>query len=339
MDDLTADEKYKIIDEITSLTLGFMPALIVLTANRLNLFSKLSGKKLSAEALAVLLDTDPRATEMLCNALVAQGFLEKEKDTYKNSAKSEEFLVRGRPFYVGDNLRHQAHLLNRWSRLEEAVKTGKPIPRTETTEKQKRAHTRNFTMAMSNIAQLTASQVVEGLDLGGVNKMIDIGGGPATYAMEFVRKNPAIHATVFDLPEVVAITKELVQQFQMTDKVSTKAGDYFVDDFGTDYDLAFLSNVIHCIAFEDIVFLFKKVWKSLNSSGRIVVKDFFVNENRTGPVFATQFAINMLLNTERGNTYTFSEIKQALRESGFSWIHSFEVGQHSTVIVGEKKSS
>ncbi|MFQ5825432.1 MAG: methyltransferase [bacterium] len=331
------DDKNKIIHEITSLTLGYMPALIVLTANHLDLFSKLSGKKFTAKALAATLETDPRATELLGNALVAQGFLEKENDTFKNSPKSEEFLVKGRPFYVGDNLRHQAHLLERWSRLEEAVKTGKPIPRTESTEKQKKQHTFNFTMAMANIGQLAARQAVEGLDLRGVKKMIDIGGGPGTYAMEFIKKNPDIQAVVFDLPDVVAITKDLIQQFEMTGKVSTKAGDYFVDDFGEGYDLAFLSNIIHSNSIEDIVFLFKKVWNSLNVNGRIVVKDFFVNENRTGPAFATQFAINMLLSTEKGNTYSFAEIIQALDDSGFTWINSFEVGQHSSVIVGERK--
>jgi cyclopropane fatty-acyl-phospholipid synthase-like methyltransferase len=183
---------------------------------------------------------------------------------------------------------------------------------------------------------LTASQVVEGLDLRDVNKMIDIGGAAGTYALEFVRKNPQIHAVVFDLPDVVAITKDVIRQFDMTEKVSTKAGDYFVDDFGSGYDLAFVSNIIHMLSFDEIIKLFKKVRLCLNPNGRIVVKDFFVNENRTGPVFATQFALNMLLNTEEGNTYTLSEMQQAFKDSGFAWINSFDVGQHSTVIVGEK---
>ncbi|MFQ6114623.1 MAG: methyltransferase, partial [bacterium] len=294
MDNLTPEEKNQIIYEITSLTSGFMPAVIVLTANSLDLFTKLSGKTLSAKALAASLETEPRATELLCNALVSQEFLEKENDTYKNSPKSEEFLVKGRPFYVGDNLQHQAHLLERWSRLEEVVKTGKPIPKTDGTNKQKTEYTRNFTMAMANIGQLSARQVVEGLDLRAVKKMIDVGGGPGTYSMEFVRTSPRIRAVVFDLPEVVAITKEIIQQFEMADRIATKAGDYFVDEFGADYDLAFLSNIIHSNSMEDIIFLFKKVGKSLNPKGRIVVKDFFVNENRTGPIFATRFAINML---------------------------------------------
>ena len=333
---MESEEKYTIIHEITSLTSGFMPAQIVLTANRLDLFSKLSGKKLSTTDLADILRTDLRATTLLCNALTALGFLEKENEVYHNSPRSEEFLVTGRPFYVGDNLRHQAHLLECWSRLEEVVKTGKPIPRRQGTEEQKKQQTRDFTLAMANIGQLTASMVAEGLDLRPVKKIIDIGGGPGTYALEFVKKNTDLQAVVFDLPDVIPIAEERIRQFKVSGRVATKPGDYFVDDFGTGYDLAFLSNIIHSNSFEDIVFLFKKAWKSLNANGRIVVKDFFANEHRTGPVFVTQFAINMLLNTEQGNTYTFSEIKRAFDDSGFSWINSFEVGQHSTVIVGEK---
>lgn len=333
---MEAEEKYKTIHEITSLTAGFIPAQIVLTANRLQLFSKLSGKKLSAKELANILSTDARATAMLCNALTALGFLEKEREVYHNSPRSEEFLVQGRPFYVGDNLRHQAHLLERWIRLEQVVKTGTPIPRTQGTEKQKQQQTRDFILAMANIGQLTASKVAEGLDLRAVKKVIDIGGGPGTYAMEFVKKQPDLQAVIFDLPDVIPIAEERIRQFNMTRKVTTRPGDYFVDDFGSDYDLAFVSNIIHMLSFDEIIKLFNKAWLCLKQNGRIVVKDFFVNENRSGPVFATQFAINMLVNTEKGTTYTFSEIKQAFKDSGFAWINAFEVGQHSTVIVGER---
>lgn len=337
MQSLESNEKHKIIHEITSLTFGFMPAQIVLTANKLDLFTKLSGKSLSAQELAKTLEANTRAIEVLCNALTALGFLIKENNTYKNSPKSEEFLVKGHPFYIGDNLRHQAHLWHRWSRLEEVIKTGKPVPRTQGSVEQNKRQTREFTRAMANIGQLTARQVVEGLDLSGIKKIIDIGGGPGIYAMEFVKKNPDIQAVIFDLPEVIPFTEEFIRNFEWTDRLLAKAGDYYVDDFGSDYDLAFLSNIIHCISLKDVIFLFKKVWQPLQPKGRLVVKDFFVNENRTGPLFATQFAINMLLSTDQGNTYTFSEIKQAFVESGFTWIYSFKVGQHSTVIVGEKK--
>ncbi len=336
MDKLKTQNKFEAITEITSLTSSFMPAQIVLTANRLDLFSKLASKKLSAKDLASVLHTDVRATGYLCNALTALGFLEKESDQYRNSPKADEFLVKGRPYYVGDNLRHQAYLWERWSKLVEVVKTGKPIPKMQGSEPQNKQQIRDFILAMANIGQLSAQQVVDGLDLRGVKKIIDIGGGPGTYAIEFVRKNPHIQAVIFDLPDVIEIARENIQQNDMGKQVATKVGDLFVDDFGSGYDLALLSNIIHMISFEEVLFLLKKVRRSLNTKGRVVIKDFFVNEDRTGPVFVTRFAINMLVNTNKGNTYTFSEINRVFTEAGFEWVNSFEVGQNSSVIVGEK---
>ncbi|RMF60105.1 MAG: methyltransferase [Calditrichaeota bacterium] len=325
------------IHEITSLTSAFMPAQIVLTANRMDLFTRLDGKTLTAQQLAGALGTDPRATGLLCDALTALGFLEKETAGYRNSATSAEFLVRGRPYYVGDNLRHQANSWERWSKLEEAIRSGKALPKRTDSRAEEAKKTRDFALAMANIGQLTAAQVVEGLDLRRVSRMVDIGGGPGTYAMEFATQNPHLHVTLFDRPEVVAIAQERIRQAGLEERVATRPGDCFEDDLGSDYDLAFISNVLHIFGPEQIAVLLRKVRDALVSHGTLVVKDFFVNEDRTGPVFAAQFALHMLLNTESGTVYTRSELNAALEEAGFSWLSSFQVGQHSTVVVAEKE--
>ncbi|RMD87165.1 MAG: methyltransferase [Calditrichaeota bacterium] len=324
------------IDEITSLARGFMPAQILLTANRLDLFNLLSEKKLTARDLANKMGTNARATELLCNALVSLGFLEKKDGKFYNSEKSEQFLVRGKPYFVGDNLRHQSYLMERWLHLEEVIKTGQPLPRPQADDQKNKQQIRDFILAMANIGQLTARQVVEGLDLRGVQRIIDIGGGPATYAIEFVKKNPDIQAVVFDLPEVVPIAEERIRALNLQNNISTKVGNFHQDDLGVGYDLAFLSNIIHMLGFEEMIKLFKKIHKALNQNGKLVVKDFFVNEAGTAPSFAAQFAINMLINTEHGKSYSFTEMHQAFDQSDFSWIYSFSVGHHSTVIVAER---
>lgn len=329
-------EKQKVIHEITRLTSGFMPAQIVLTANRMDLFSKLSGSGLYAENLARTLRTDKKATELLCNALCALGFLKKENEVYKNSKSAEEFLVTGQPYYIGDSLKHQANLLEKWLHLGEVIKTGKAIPKEQENAEKIKEHSRQFSMAMANVGHLTAQQVVDGLDLRSVTRLIDIGGGAGIYATEFVKKNESIHATIFDKPEVISVADEIIRQSGMPHRISTISGDCFTDDLGSGYDLAFLSNIVHIYGLEEITILFKKIHKVLNPNGRIVVKDFFVNENRTGPPFATQFALNMLLSAERGNVYAFSEINHAFSETGFDLINSFDVGAHSKVIIGAK---
>lgn len=327
------NETHQAIDDITGLTAGFMPAQIVLTANRLDLFSHLAGKNMTAKTLAEKIQCDPRATGMLCNALTAYGFLEKAEDgTYKNAPKSQAHLVKGQPYYAGDSLRHQSQLWQRWSELEEVVRSGKPVPKEHTKE-----GTRQFTLAMANIGQLSASEVVEGLDLRGVKKMLDLGGGPGVYAEAFVRKNPDIQAVLFDVPDVIDVAKERLSQSEVSARIATRAGDGFEDDLGADYDLVFMSNFIHIFGLNEIVTLFKKVNETLTPGGRLVVKDFFMNDRRSGPVFAAQFALNMLINTDTGNTYTFAEMRDALQQSGLHWVNSFSVARNSTVIVAAKK--
>ncbi|NIR48305.1 methyltransferase domain-containing protein [candidate division KSB1 bacterium] len=220
--------------------------------------------------------------------------------------------------------------------MEKVIRSGQPLPRDTGSKDENEKQTREFTLAMANIGQLSAHQVVEGLDLRGVQSMLDLGGGPGTYAMEFAKKNGQMHLRLFDQPEVIAIAEQRIREAGFEERISTLAGDAFEDDIGSGYDLAFLSNFIHILSLEDIVKIFKKIGRTLNPEGRLVVKDFFANEVRTGPQFATQFALNMLLNTKSGNTHTFSEINQAFAEAGFRWLNSFEVGQHSTVIVAVK---
>lgn len=325
------------IDEITGVAAGFAPAQIILTANRLDLFTRLADGERSAQALAATLGTDPRATAMLCDALAAMELLIKKEDTYANSPKAARFLVRGQPYYIGDSLRHQAGLWARWGRLEEAVKTGAPVNRDEHQESSEQK-TREFTLAMANIGRLSAGQLVDGLDLHGVCTLIDVGGGPGIYAVECVRKQPDIRATVFDLPEVVSIAEEYIDTAALRDRVTTRAGDAMADDLGGPYDLALMSNFIHIFSLEQIHHIIKKVADALNPDGRLVVKDFFVNEARTGPRFAMQFAMNMLLHTEAGNTYSVSEIEEAFREAGLVWLYSYPVGRHSTVAVAGKRA-
>ncbi|MFQ5601920.1 MAG: methyltransferase [bacterium] len=330
------EEKIQTVREITTLTGGFMPAQIVLTANRLEVFTHLSGTKLTGQQLAERLNTDARATELLCNALTALGFLQKKGGLFWNSAKADEHLVQGQPFYCGDNLRHQANYWHRWSQLEEVIKTGEPLPKKVDSPEEEKQQAAEFTLAMANIGRLSAAQTAAGLDLRNVRKMIDIGGGPGTYALEFVKKNPDLQVVVFDRPPVAAVAEESIRKSTFQKNITYRAGDCFVDNLGSDYDLAFLSNFIHIYSLEEIVVLFRRIWPALKSSGKLVVKDFFVNDERTGPPFAAQFALHMLINTERGSVYSLSEMQTALKEAQFQCISHFEVGEHSTVIVAEK---
>jgi len=331
---LTEDHSRE-IQGLTSLSTAFMQAQVLLTANKLDLFTHLSGKPLRAEEIAQRLKTDARATRMLLNALVALGLLTKRDELYRNAAHSEEFLTRGRPYYIGDLLRHHLTLYRRWSHLLEVMQSGHPVE-SRSTGARSEEETRDFILGMANNARLPAQKLALALDLRGEHRLLDVGGGPGTYAIAFAQRNPRLTAVVFDLPNVLEITQEQIAMAGLTDRVTARAGNYLQEDFGQGFSLVLLSNIIHSLGPEEIRLVFQKAFQCLRSNGKILVKDFLANEERTGPLHSMLFAINMLVATEKGDTYTYREVSSWLEEAGFQVISAMELARSSHVVIGEK---
>jgi predicted O-methyltransferase YrrM len=190
---------------------------------------------------------------------------------------------------------------------------------------------------MNYRAVMVAEKLVSRLDLAGVKQVLDVGGGSGAYAIAFVKGHPDIVATVFDLPGVIRLTKQYIAESGMTDRISTVSGDYHEDDLGTGFDLVFLSAIIHSNSPDRNRALIEKGAKALNPGGRIIIQDFIVNEDRTGPLFGVLFALNMIVGTEAGDTYTESEVKTWLMQAGVTDITSMTGFGPTTLIMGRKK--
>src|SRR5574340_504340 len=208
---------------------GFRASRVVLTANNLRLFEHV-GTGTSASVLAAALRTDPRATEILLDALAALGLLGKRKATYKLTPLSKQYLLPESPVYQGDMLRHADSLWKSWSGLDEVVRTGQP---NRTGER----HHEVFIRAMHNNALPRARKVVSALDLRGVKRALDLGGGPGTYSIALARKG--IEVTLFDLPNTLYIARGIAQAAGVK-KISFLGGDFHFDDIGGPYDLVLL---------------------------------------------------------------------------------------------------
>ncbi len=182
-------------------TASFFPSRIILTANNYRLFDMLEGRGRTAGALAKAASADTRGMELLLNSLVAIGLLEKEEGKYRNASVASRYLVKGKPDYQGDILRHYDILWDNWSCLDLAVKTGRP--------QRKSGDHESFILGMHNLALQRVNKVVGSLDLKGVKTVLDLGGGPGTYSMGFARRK--IAATLFDLPETLKISKKLIR--------------------------------------------------------------------------------------------------------------------------------
>jgi ubiquinone/menaquinone biosynthesis C-methylase UbiE len=286
---------------------SFTASRIILTANDFRIFDHLVPPGKTAEALAKTISADGRATELLLNSLVAIGLLEKRKSLYKNSPVASRYLVSGRPESQGDILRHYSTLWDNWSGLDVVVKTGKP---------NRKAHNHeSFILGMHNLARLRTREFLAALDLRGVQRILDLGGGPGTYSMAFARKGKEV--TIMDYPETLKIAKKLLDKEGLSKGITLLPGDFTGDDMGSGYDLILISQILHAYDEKACIAMLRKGYQALNPGGRVVVQEFPLGETKTSPPQGAIFAVNMLVNTPGGRTYTPKEMTGWMEKAGF----------------------
>jgi len=185
-------------------------------------------------------------------------------------------------------------------------------------------------------ARHNAPAVVGHLDLSGVSCVLDVGGGSGAFSMAFVCARDGIRATVFDLPNVVPLTRDYVAREGLADRIDTAVGDYNVDLLGEGFDLVFLSAIIHSNSPAENRRLLWKCAAALEPDGQVVVQDFIMDDDRISPPFGALFALNMLVATEAGDTYTESEVRSWMEEAGLSAIARQDTAFGTTLVIGRK---
>lgn len=319
------------LHRLLSLAKGYMPSRILLTALELEVFGRLGKDRLNASQLAQKMSTDERATEILLNALAGLELLTKKDGLFENIGALADMLMPNSPAYEGSGLLHNANLWEPWSHLTETVKTGQPHARDWTD-----GMSENLASAMRQHARSAADKMGRALDFSKVNRMLDLGGGPGSYALALARRYPDTEAVIFDRDDrALNMAREEIEKQKLERRVSLKKGDFFVDDLGNDYDLALLSSIICICSEEQNIFLLEKVNKSLTTGGRVVIRDSIVDESRTKPAAAAIFSVNMLVTTPNGRSYSFSDVKNLLAQSGFSNVLRIPI-DGTQLVIGEK---
>ncbi len=313
---------------------AFQRSRVLLTAYELGLFTVVNDEWKTSAEVAQALETEPRATDRLMNALTALGLLEKRDARFTNSPAAATFLVKGRPEYMA-GLAHTAHLWQTWSGLTAAVRTGTGTAGDEVNERGDE-WLRAFIGAMHWRAQQMADPIVRLLDLEGVSRVLDVGGGSGAFSMAFVRAGAGIHAVVFDLPNVVALTRNYVASAGYAAQISTITGDYRTDELPGGFDLVFLSAIVHANSFDENRRLMRKCANAVVPGGQVVVLDQIMNEDRTAPLPAAMFALNMLVGTGGGDTYTESEVRGWMEEVGLSNVTRKDTAFNNALVVGRK---
>ena len=314
---------------------SFQKSRILLSGFELDIFTNIEESGTTNKQISHKLKLDEHACERLMNGLVSLGFLQKQNQLFFNTAESFAFLSKKSPDYLG-GLMHSNHLWNTWTNLTKVIRTGVSAHPAEINERGEDWLT-PFITAMHDRAKKQAPQQLASIDLSAVKSILDIGGGSGAYSMEFVNRKPGTEATVFDLPNVVPITKVFLEKEGFSDKVKTYAGDYTTDDLPGGFDMVFLSAIIHSNSLKVNQDLVKKCFGSLNKNGWIIIQDWIMNNDRTQPTSGAVFAINMLVGTESGDCYTEQEVTEMLSAAGFKDISRTEFETGSSRMTAYKK--
>ncbi len=294
---------------------SYWQAFVLHAGVKLDIFSLLSQGTMRADQVAQQINADLRGTSMLLNALAAMGLLEKRKNDYQATQPAVDFLNRASPRYVGHMIMHHHHLSEAWSRMDEAVRTGRPVrPRfSSTSDEQWR---QSFLMGMYNMACQQAPRIVSSINLEGRRHLIDLGGGPGTYAIHFCERNPELLAVVFDLPTTRPFAEDTIARHGLSHRIQFIEGDFLTANIAGDYDVAWLSHILHSEGAVACETLISKAVRLLKPGGLILIHDFLLNDNMDGPLFPTLFALNMLQATEQGQSYSETQIREMLQKSG-----------------------
>ena len=289
----------------------------------LDVFTVLGEESHGSKDIALKLNADERALTMLLNALTAMELLKKKDDTYENTPASLRFLSKSSPRYLGHMILHHQQLMASWSKLDEGVRTGKPI-RTRSTKKDD-SWRENFLMGMFNMAMQVAPKMVREIDISGRKHLLDLGGGPGTYAIHFCKQNPQLNATVYDLPTTRPFAEKTIKTFGMADRIKFMDADFLEEDIEGTYDVAWLSHILHGEGPENCANILKKAVAALEPGGMILIHDFILNDAMDGPLFPALFSLNMLLGTDSGQSYSQKQISDMLTSLGVKRIKRIKI--------------
>ncbi len=316
---------------------GFMQSRVVLTAADLGIFDFIYQKGTAKVSDIVnSLELDLRATTRLLDCLVSLGFLAKNADGYELKPKGL-LLTSYHPKTILPMVKHYSHLWKNWSNLTETIKLGKN-PKRETLDANSDT-LKSFIYAMHVIGRSLAKEIVEFYDASSFKRLLDIGCGSGTYSINFLLRYPDMEAVLFDTPSVIPLAKERLEREGLLKRATLVAGDFYKDELPQGCDLALLSAIIHQNSPEENIELYRKVYRALVPGGKLLIRDHIMSEDRTWPPAGALFAINMLVMTEGGDTYTFSEVSSHLEEAGFTNIKLIRSGPKMDCLVEATKPS
>jgi SAM-dependent methyltransferase len=323
-------------EKILQLAGGFRFLAVMGAAAELDLFTQLGDDTLSGESVAVRLRSNLRATVVLLDALAALGLLDKLGENYRVPRDLRPLLTTDAPGTALPMVLHQVTLMRMWSQLAWIVRSGEPAMR-QPSIRGAEADRAAFIAAMHSVSGPLADDFVARLGPPKFHHLLDVGGASGTWTLAFLRAVPGARATIFDLPDAIEQARSRITASGFADRVELVAGDFYDDPLPAGADLAWVSAIVHQHAREDSRALFAKVHAALMPGGRIMIRDVVMEPDRVDPQDGALFAVNMLVATASGGTFTLDEFIEDLQASGFGDVKLLLKGQRMDSVVEARR--
>ncbi|MGB9476046.1 MAG: methyltransferase, partial [Candidatus Udaeobacter sp.] len=281
-----------------------------------------------------------RALRILMNALVGLDLLKKDrKEKYSLTPESAAFLLSNQVgTHAGFFGTIAPQIISRWLRLPDIVREGRPAVAVN----QETEGTEFFSQLVERIIPMSyppAQKLGDHLELAGTRnelRVLDLAAGSGIWGIALAQKSPRVRVTAVDWPGMIPTTKRITQTFGVSDRFNYIESDILSADFGSGYNVATLGHILHSEGEQRSRELLKKTFRALKSGGTIAIAEWLVNDDRTKPLPSLMFAVQMLVNTEKGDTFSFNEIKSWLEKAGFKKVRKLQAPGPSPLILATK---
>ncbi|MGB6194694.1 MAG: methyltransferase [Terracidiphilus sp.] len=327
-------------ERIQQFAWGYVPPFVIEAAIQNRVFDVLNEGPKTVEQVQAATGASARGLRAIMNVLVALELLKKDAGgAYALTPESATFLVTAKPGFLGGMIKHtSSQLVPRWLHLSEVVKTGDPVApvNQETTGGEFFHQFVEDILPLSYPAAQVLAQTLALGEKGGPVSVLDLAAGSGVWGIALAQSSNQVRVTAVDWPEVLPVTRKITARFGVGGQFNYLAGDLESADFGTGHVVATLGHILHSEGEGRSRKLLKRVFNALAPRGTIAIAEFLVDEGRRGPVAGLFFAVNMLVNTDVGDTYTFGEVSAWLKEAGFTDVRTVPAPGPSPLILASK---
>jgi ubiquinone/menaquinone biosynthesis C-methylase UbiE len=325
-------------ERIMQFAWGYAPTLVIEAAVRHGVFDLLHKGPLTAAKVAARTGASQRGIKGLLDVLVSIHLLQRKADRFALTPESAAFLVSTSPAYQGMLFGHiSTQLLPGWLQLTKVVRTGRPANKVN--RKQGAEFFAAFVESLFPLSYPAANALGHHLGIPKTSapvSVLDIGAGSGVWGIALAKQSPHVRIHAVDWPQVLKVTRRVAKRHGVAKRLTTAPGDFFEVDFGSGHRVATIGHILHSEGRERSQRLLKKVFNALAPGGTVAIQEFVPNEERTGPPNALIFAVNMHVNTEAGDTFTFGEMSQWLRKAGFKNPRLLDVPSVYPLVLADK---